>query len=559
MDLDKLSTKERTIKDIDPPVLECPDNVQLFSHTKQGDLVIDSDFLRKHFYAEGFLQEEQVLRIIGEGTNLLRQEPNCLELPAPIVIAGDIHGQFYDLLRLFEVAGGQPPANAFLFLGDYVDRGYFSIECFVYLLALKINHPKQVFLLRGNHECRHITKHFTFRLECRYKYSEAVYEACMEAFDALPLAAIVNRQFFCVHGGIGPDLKDAKRDVNAVNRFQEIPKDGLMCDLLWADPTVNYGSEGRAGFLGGQSFPKNTARGCSFRFTHHDALAFLKANNLITIIRGHEAQNDGYRLYRENPQNNFPTLLTLFSAPNYVDVYNNKAAVLFYDGKTFNIRQFTHSPHPYYLPKFMDAFDWSLPFVGQNVVDILLALLNIPSMKSKLSELEPAHREKLEAYKAAKQDRLLSKLTSVTKVAGIMAAARGERETLSELVNAIKADVAPNNTELSLAQEDMRAAIVSAATEEGGEGNKQAFAMAKQCDSINEMEVGDEELKKQDENNEACVSVCPTSPVQPDSLINTLIGEIAGSPAEEVIEASPSNDPIEVLKEVVQQELQEQQ
>jgi serine/threonine-protein phosphatase 2B catalytic subunit len=239
-ELAALSTTERTLKDIPPPRTSYPSENDLFRNIEGG--IPDCDFLRSHFYHEGMLTENQVMRIIGRGTSVLKAEPNMLNLPAPIIICGDIHGQYYDLLKLFDVGGGPPPAHRYLFLGDYVDRGYFSIECFLYLLALKICYPDQIYLLRGNHECRHLTKHFTFKLECGYKYSESVYEECMLAFDALPLAAVVNKQFFCTHGGLSPEL-GKPIDVNTCDRFQEPPKRGLMCDLLWSDPTTNYGED----------------------------------------------------------------------------------------------------------------------------------------------------------------------------------------------------------------------------------------------------------------------------------------------------------------------------
>lgn len=372
----QVSTMERVCKDVQAPAFHPPSQEQFLSQTDRNKPNLQ--FLKQHFYREGRLTEEQALWIIRKGTEILKAEPNLLEMDAPITVCGDVHGQYYDLMKLFEV-GGDPADTRYLFLGDYVDRGYFSIECVLYLWSLKIWYPNTLWLLRGNHECRHLTDYFTFKLECKHKYSEAVYEACMESFCALPLAAIMNKQFLCIHGGLSPELHTLE-DLKSIDRFREPPTHGLMCDILWADPLEEFGQEKTNDF-----FLHNHVRGCSYFFSYPAACAFLEKNNLLSVIRAHEAQDAGYRMYRKTRTTGFPSVMTIFSAPNYLDVYNNKAAVLKYENNVMNIRQFNCTPHPYWLPNFMDVFTWSLPFVGEKITDMLIAILNTCS-KEELEE-----------------------------------------------------------------------------------------------------------------------------------------------------------------------------
>ena len=359
------STTERCVKSVAPPPRERLAHARLYSGPEGA---LDLSVLAQWLAAEGRLELRDARAVVQQATAVLHAEPTVLAIPAPVTICGDVHGQFYDLLKLFEV-GGPVGTTRYLFLGDYVDRGTFSVEVVLLLYALKTAHPASVFLVRGNHECRHLTEYFTFRTECLHKYRADLYEDMLASFNALPLVAVVNRQFLCLHGGLSPQLTTVD-DIRALDRFHEPPPAGPMCDILWADPAANFVPADTA-----EHFAFNRVRGCSFVFTYHAVAAFLERNNLLSLVRAHEAQDDGYKMLHVRARTGFPSVITVFSAPNYLDTYNNRGAVLHLDGVELNVRQFNRSPHPYWLPNFSNAISWSIPFVAEKIAEMLLALM----------------------------------------------------------------------------------------------------------------------------------------------------------------------------------------
>lgn len=207
-----------------------------------------------------------------------------------------------------------------------------------------------------------------------------------------------------------------------------------MCDILWADPLEEFGQEKT-----GEYYVHNHVRGCSYFFSYPAACNFLEKNNLLSIIRAHEAQDAGYRMYRKTRTTGFPSVMTIFSAPNYLDVYNNKAAVLKYENNVMNIRQFNCTPHPYWLPNFMDVFTWSLPFVGEKITDMLIAILNTCS-KEELEEDTPSasitaetpplsEAESIEAKRRA----IKNKILAIGRLSRVFQVLREESERVTEL------------------------------------------------------------------------------------------------------------------------------
>ncbi|XP_052121235.1 serine/threonine-protein phosphatase PP1-gamma catalytic subunit B-like [Frankliniella occidentalis] len=216
----------------------------------------------------------------------------------PTRCAGDVHGQYYDLLRVLEVVG-TPPLQRFLFLGDYVDRGPQSTEVIVLLLALRVRYPDSVALLRGNHESALLNKNYGFYKELgRRGYSPSLPKRFADCFNCMPLAAVVGGRIFCCHGGLSPDLRSLEQ-INHLVRPADVPRDGLFCDLLWADPEYVIG------------WQPNISRGCSYVFGPEIVEEFLRTHGLDLICRAHQVVADGYEFFARRG------LVTIFSAPNY--------------------------------------------------------------------------------------------------------------------------------------------------------------------------------------------------------------------------------------------------
>ncbi|KAL2298358.1 hypothetical protein Nmel_015352 [Mimus melanotis] len=257
------------------------------------------------------LQENEIRGLCLKSREIFLSQPILLELEAPLKICGDIHGQYYDLLRLFEY-GGFPPESNYLFLGDYVDRGKQSLETICLLLAYKIKYPENFFLLRGNHECASINRIYGFYDECKRRYNIKLWKTFTDCFNCLPIAAIVDEKIFCCHGGLSPDLQSMEQ-IRRIMRPTDVPDQGLLCDLLWSDPDKDVLGWGE------------NDRGVSFTFGAEVVAKFLHKHDLDLICRAHQVVEDGYEFFAKRQ------LVTLFSAPNYCGEFDNAGAMMSVD------------------------------------------------------------------------------------------------------------------------------------------------------------------------------------------------------------------------------------
>ena len=257
------------------------------------------------------LSEEEIKFVIDKSLFIIKSESVLREIKAPINVVGDIHGQYYDLLRIFENIG-YPDKYNYLFLGNYIDFGKQSTEVICLLLCYKIKYPNKITLLRGNHESSPINRINGFYDECKRRYSIRLWKSFSELFNYLPFAAVIDEKIFCVHGGLSPDLNKIE-DIKKISRPTEIPDSGLLCDLLFSDPDIEV-----------IEYDEND-KGISVVFGEKIVKDFLKNNDLDLIVRGNQVVDDGYEFFAQRG------LITVFSAPNFRAEYDNSSGILIID------------------------------------------------------------------------------------------------------------------------------------------------------------------------------------------------------------------------------------
>ncbi|KRX13337.1 Serine/threonine-protein phosphatase PP1 isozyme 1, partial [Trichinella nelsoni] len=257
------------------------------------------------------MEEPLLTDIFKNVSKILLKEESLLELELPLVICGDIHGNFCQLLRIFNRIGW-PPKVRYLFLGDYIDRGYRNLEVIALLFTLKILYPEAVFLLRGNHEASPVNRNYGFKQEVRNRgFSTLFWLTAQITFNCLPLAAVIASKIFCAHGGISPFLKDFDQ-IRNFQRPLNVPSDGLIADLLWADPSDDT-----------ENFALNEIRNTSVMYGKNAVMQFCKDFSIDLIIRAHECVEEGFAYFADGK------LITIFSCPNYNG--NNNGAALTID------------------------------------------------------------------------------------------------------------------------------------------------------------------------------------------------------------------------------------
>ncbi|KAG8457641.1 hypothetical protein KFE25_002305 [Diacronema lutheri] len=288
--------------------------------------------LTEHLRAQKALHRRYVFEILREAENILKRLPSVFDVPIPpggtFSVCGDTHGQFYDLLNIFTINGWPSPENPYLFNGDYVDRGSFSFEVVLTMLAMKCLLPDHFHLTRGNHESKTMNKMYGFEGEVKHKYSEQTFSYFSEVFNWLPLGCVLGGKVFIVHGGLFSRDDVTLDELRALNRNREPPEEGLMSEMLWSDPQPQPGRS-------------PSKRGVGLSFGPDVTQSFLERNGLKLVVRSHEVKDAGYEVEAGG------RLVTVFSAPNYCDQMGNMGALLRFDSDCeWKAVQFEAVPHP---------------------------------------------------------------------------------------------------------------------------------------------------------------------------------------------------------------------
>lgn len=314
--------RENHVKVINPEDIVIPDSYKgiHLGECITSDWVVE---LMRNFRNQTALHKKYAIILIQRIRDLFTSYKSLVRVRIPDAVefnvCGDVHGQYFDLMNIFEFNGNPSETNPYLFNGDFVDRGSFSVEVILTLFAWKLCYPDHFHLIRGNHETRNMNKMYGFEGEVKHKYDLDIMELFSETFCALPLCGILNDKVMVVHGGLFSQDNVTLADIENIDRFREPPEAGIMCDILWADPIKTNGRH-------------PSKRGVGLCFGPDIAHKFLDENRLETLVRSHEVKDNGYEEEASG------RVITIFSAPNYCDQMGNKGAVLKFRGSNMERR-----------------------------------------------------------------------------------------------------------------------------------------------------------------------------------------------------------------------------
>ena len=282
-------------------------------------------------------------KTISATRDVFAKEQSMLNVQSPVTVVGDLHGNLLDLLTIFKKCG-LPPDTRYIFLGDLIDRGEFSLETIIFIYLLKICYPKEIFIIRGNHELRGVCLKFGFSAEIKKKYTDdTIFQEFSKTFGYTPIAALIDSTILCIHGGIGPCVNSIKEIAAARRPMRRVRKKLPSFDILWSDPCDDITEYQRS------------HRGYGHLFGKEHCIEFEKNNSLSLIIRGHEVATNGVNYCFDG------RIITVFSASNYCNMYNDGGIVEVLPGA--HINAITYKPYPRILLAtdtfFYNAFDAS--------------------------------------------------------------------------------------------------------------------------------------------------------------------------------------------------------